>query len=61
MNSQKNIHNLKKFNHFIWRLGDCILMFPMIKKLSQKYNVDILIEDKFIEITIDFAKKCKLY
>ena len=32
-------------------MGDSILMFPMIKKLSQKYDVDILIEDKFIEIT----------
>ena len=31
-------------------MGDSILLFPMIKKLSQKYDVDVLIEDKFFEI-----------
>ena len=40
-------------------MGDSILLFPMIKKLSQKYDVDVLIEDKFIEITEILPKNVK--
>jgi ADP-heptose:LPS heptosyltransferase len=37
-------------------MGDCILLFPLINKLSQKHNVDIFIEDKFFEITKILSK-----
>ena len=32
-------------------MGDSILLFPLINNLSKKYNLEIMIEDKFFEIT----------
>jgi len=50
VNQKKNLQFEKSLIILYGGMGDSILLFPMIKKLSQKYDVDVLIEDKFIEI-----------
>ncbi len=51
VNPKKNFQFEKCVFILYGGLGDSILIFPMIKKLSQKCEVDIFIEDKFFEIS----------
>ncbi|MDC3063364.1 hypothetical protein OA253_01985 [Alphaproteobacteria bacterium] len=51
VNPKKNLQFEKSLIILYGGLGDCILLFPMIEKLSLKHDVDVLIEDKFFEIT----------
>ena len=42
-------------------MGDSILLFPLINNLSNKYNLEIMIEDKFFQITSILDRKNKFY
>lgn len=50
INSKNNSQFEKCLMILYGGLGDCLLLFPMIKNLSKNHNLDIMIEDKFIEI-----------